>query len=140
MRVDRGKKVGRKLAFVDVERMLETGREIKRRLIERTTLACAASRKPLERGVCGARRLRIDEIEDGLRLGVVQPSVEKGALGEFAAPRKPGSRRKASREDTARRDRSAVALELDDILARVAVRRLEEENNGFIEKSFRFQA
>ena len=119
--------------------MLETGREIEGGFVERADFMRTAARKSIKRGIRGTRRLRIDEIENGLCLIVIKSSVEKGALGEFAASRKPGTRRKTGLENTARRNHPAMALELDDVLARVTVGRLEEENNGFIKKSFRFR-
>ena len=53
MRVDGGKEVRRQLAFVDVERVLETRREIQGGFVERTALARPTPRKSFQRGIRG---------------------------------------------------------------------------------------
>ena len=99
--------------------MLCRGRKIDKRVVYAANLAPPFAGKPTQCGVCAAVGLRVDEIENRLRLLVGEPAVEKRALGEFAAPRKACARGKAGFKDAARHNGTAMALEFHNILARI---------------------
>ena len=123
------------VVLVNVERMLDLRRKVERRLVECLQFATPAARQSLERGIGGSLRLRVDEVQDRFRLVVVELAVEKRPLREFAASRQPGAGGQAGRKNPTRRDRATMALELDDVFARVAAGTLEGQDDGLVEKS-----
>ena len=113
--------------------MLELRREVERAVVECLERAALPSRESFERGIRRARGLRVNEVEDRLRLAVVELAVQEGALREFAAPRQTRAGGKARLQNTPRRHRPAVALELDHVLAGIAVRTFEEQDDPFVD-------
>ena len=64
----------------------------------------------------------MDEISNGLGLGEVHFPIEEGPLGEFAGFRRTCTTGEETIQNTLGDEHAAVAVELDDVLARVAGR------------------
>src|SRR5690606_25300778 len=78
---------------------------------------------------------RTDEVDDGFSLGEVEPAVEKGAQGEFAGLGGTGARAEHFPEHAGGEEASAVALNLDDVLAGVGARGAHHGDEGLIERA-----
>ena len=74
-----------------------------------------------------------DDVHDGLRLREVEAAGEERALREFATLGQAGAVREDEAEHAAEHRRAAVALELDDVFARVGMRRAHDEGDGFVD-------
>jgi len=70
----------------------------------------------------GKGALRVDEVHDGLGLGEVHFAIEEGPLGEFAGFRRTCTTGEETIQNTLGDEHAAMAVELDDVLARVAGR------------------
>ena len=70
-------------------------------------------------------RLAVDHVRHPLGGGEGKFAVEKGAFGELAALGEAAAEAEGAAQDAARDARAAVAMELDDVLAREAVRGAE---------------
>ena len=112
--------------------MLKLGRKRERLVVERAVRPCAPSGQAIQRGIRRPRRLRLNEVENALGLIVVEPSVQERALRELAASRQPRAGGQAGLQDATRRDRAAVALELDHVLARIGLRRPERKHDRLV--------
>ena len=75
----------------------------------------------------GGGGLGINEVDDGLRLRQVHPSVEEGPLGEFPRQGLPGSGGEQGGEQGVEHHRGAVAVELGGVLPGVAVSAAEAD-------------
>ena len=75
----------------------------------------------------------LDDVDDGLGLGEVEPAVQKGALGELARPGLPGPGGEERLERGAQHDGGAVALQFGGVLAGVAVRRAADGAQAEVE-------
>jgi hypothetical protein len=64
-----------------------------------------------------AGRRGVDQVGDGLRLGQIELAIEEGAAAEFAGFGQPGAEIEAARQEHLHDDRSAVALQFEDIFA-----------------------
>src|SRR5690606_26193967 len=82
----------------------------------------------------GLRARGVDEIRHGFRLGEVEAIVEEGAPREFARLREAGAEAHAPARDLAQHHRAAMALQLEDVLARVGARPGEEEGDPLVEE------
>ena len=67
------------------------------------------------------RRRRVDQVAHRLRLHQIELAVEHRAAGELAGRGGPGARRMQRGQQPRRREQAAVAGELDQVLAGVAV-------------------
>ena len=74
-----------------------------------------------------AAAVRIDEIDDGLRLRQVHFAVEEGPLGEFTGLGLPGSGGKEGGEQGVKDHGRAVAVEFGGVLPSVAVSAAEAD-------------
>jgi hypothetical protein len=136
------------LLLGEVERRLDQQAQLDQDLGEGVDLAREGA---VERARRRARRgfgAGVDQIGDGLGLGEVELVVEEGALGEFAGAgdaqvrqaRLPGRRIELGRRfETAREkqlqhDRTAVRLQLEDVLAGVRVRCREEDRQALVDR------
>ena len=81
----------------------------------------------------GAVGAGADDVHDGLRLREVEAAGEERALREFAALGQAGAVGEHEAEHAAEHGAAAVALELDDVFARVGVRRAHDEGDGFVD-------
>lgn len=82
----------------------------------------------------GKGALRVNQVHDGLGLGEVHFAIKEGPLGEFAG----FCRARTAGEETIQNalgdEHAAVTVELDDVLARVAGRCFEVQQQAVIER------
>ena len=123
----------RQVGLVDIKRVLESRREAENLVIEAAIRLCGGAALTGDGVVGCAIGLRVDQLDDALGFAEVHTSIEERALGELAATGEAGAGGEAGLEYAARRNRAAVALELDDILASVAARRCEREDDAPVE-------
>jgi len=75
-----------------------------------------------------------DQVDDRFGLRQVKLAVEEGALGELARPRRPGARPQHGFECLPQDDRAAVAVQLENVLSRVTVRRAHEHGQRLVDE------
>ena len=111
------------LVLREVERHLEAGDQVEQALPQRAALRATGPRPPAGPPGAAARSVRAP-ISSGHRLGLeqIQPSVEVGAARELAGRGQPGAASHELAHDLGEHDRTAVAGQLDHVLARVGVR------------------
>ena len=116
-----------------IEHGLDIGRNGEQGVVKS---ADPAAEGVFELGCCeprGAFGTGLDEVEDGLGLGQVDLSIQKGALGEFAGVGLARAGGEEGVEDAPGGLRAAVALDFDRILAGVGMRRAEHEPERVVE-------
>ena len=79
-------------------------------------------------------RHRVDQIGDRLRLHEIHAPVKKRAQRKFPGCGEPRTGAQRGSDDTFEQDRAAVRRDLDDVLARVPVRRRKERRDYLIDR------
>ena len=125
--------VGRELAFIEVQQVLDVCGEGEGVVVERREGVGEAAVEVGAGGLLGAGGLGGDEVGDGFGLSEVEASIEEGAAGEFAGAGGAGAQTEEGVEDALGHDGAAVDAEFDGILAGVGVGRAIEEKDGVIE-------
>ena len=128
----RGEALG--LLVREVERRLEVGAEREEILPDRVDAPSERAGELFGRGTRGAVALRGHEVHH--RLGAVErdAAVQERAARELAGTGGRGAEGEKGVEDAGRRRAAAVRLELDDVLARVAVWRAEDEDERLVDR------
>ena len=99
---------------------IEPAGHIHQRIVHRLD-AAAQDAVQLSGGVAGGLgRLRVDDVHHGLRLQQIHPAVEKGPLGEFAAPGLPRPVVQQQLQPLGQYDGRAVAMDLGAVFTGVA--------------------
>ena len=114
---------------------LDMGKHRDDLLLHRGGFAANGTTKLLIGSTESQRALRVDQIHDGLGLGEIHFSVQKGTLSEF--PRISGTRPagKPAVQNTLGDENATVAVEFDNVLTRVTRRPLETEQQSMIQRT-----
>ena len=83
----------------------------------------------------GGGGLGVDEVDDGLRLGQVQPAVEKGPLGELPGQSLSGAGGEQGGEELSQHHRGAVAVELGAVLSGKAAGAGEADSQPLVQQA-----
>ena len=121
------------LILGEIDRRLEVRDEPEALLPHGVDLPREMTREMPLRHAQRAIRARAHDLHDRLRLREVEASGEERPLRELAALREPRARGEHEREHAAHDDAAAVARELDDILARIGVRRAHDEREHLVD-------
>ena len=108
-----------------IERRLEPRGQIEQRRIDAANRRRQRALELIHRRARLKRRDRVDEIGDRLRLHEIDPAVEVRAQRELAGLGEPRARAHRELDDALEQHRAAVPADLDDVVARVGMRRLE---------------
>ena len=85
-------------------------------------------------GIGGSiRRLRLYEVNDGLRLGEIHLPIEKGPLGELPPAGRPGPRLIQRLQPGSQHRRGTVAMKLHRVLPGVAVGAAGEDGHALVQ-------
>ena len=82
---------------------------------------------------CGLGGLGVDQVNHGLGLRQVELTVQKGAARKFSGQRLPCARGKQTLQSRRQHRGRTVALQLDRVLAGVAVRRGGADGHGLVD-------
>ena len=125
----------RRFVVREVERGLHVGADGHEIVVAGVERAAEAAVELLGRRATGALRLGADQIHDGLGHAQIHAPVEEGAAREFAGTRRPRAAGHEGGDDAPGGNAAAVGLELHDVLARVAVRGAEGEDDGLADET-----
>ena len=76
-----------------------------------------------------------NQIDDGFGLGQIHFAIQKSALGKFAGARTACTGMQTGFENFGRHERSAMATDLDNILAGVTGRRAMDRHHHFVDQA-----
>ena len=108
-----------------IERRLEPRGQIEQRGVDRGDRRGERALELIHRRARLERRDGVDQIGDGLGLHEIEPAVEVRAQRELARLGQPRAGRHRQFDDAPQQQRAAVPADLDDVVARVGVRRGE---------------
>ena len=116
-----------------IDRGLEARDEIEQRGIDVANRARQRAVELIERRSRLERSRRVDQVADRFGLHQIDPAIEKCAERELARLGQPCARFDCRRHDRVQHDRRAMRAQLDDIVARIGVRRGKECDDGLID-------
>lgn len=117
----------------EVDAGLDVGEDLNERGAQVFGLATDGAGELFVGGADGESALGVDEVHDGLGLGEVDFTVEKGALRELAGVCMAGAGGEEGLEDALGDEEAAVAMELEGGFSGVAGGAMEQDDNALIE-------
>ena len=120
-----------------IQRRFETRDEIEQRASRAAIVAVECALELIERDPRLQRSHRVDQIGDRFRLNEIHLAVHERAQGEFARPRETRTSIDRALQHLLQDDGTAVRAELDDVLARVGVRRRKPCGDDLIDRPLR---
>ena len=120
--------------FRKIERGLDEHPQLDQRVGERPDLARERAGQAAGRRARGRRGRGVDQIRDALGLREIELPVEKRALRELSRPGEPRPELDAASEQQAHDRGTAVAVELEHLLAGVRPRRRKMERKALVER------
>ena len=116
-----------------VDRRFDRGAHVEQQILRGRDAPADAAAELFERGFAAVLGLRVDHVHHRLRLRKIKLAVQKGALGKLARLRRHSARFGQRFKHGAHGFESAVAMQLEHVLAGIAFRRAEQHRHAVVD-------